>query len=521
MSKKLSKKDDTRKTVRKVIGIIAAVLAVAIVAGVLIIYNIYDSGFVQKRTTALETENYKISSAMLTYYYNSAYQNFVSSYGSAISSLGLDTSKSLKDQKMSGSDGTWYDYFLNNAKNSAQQILVLCEAARADGIKLTDEQKDEIDEVIATMKSNAKSNNVSLDFYLSRVYGTGVDEGVFRKCMELSELAAHYSEHMTEQYKYEESDWDKYFEDNKSSFLKADWMLYTFTANAETLADDATDEEKAAAKQKREEEYKALKATAAELAATKDADAFSVYVESWLRTVKYAGMDDDALKEDKVDIKALVEGCKKTGNTGSSETDLNKWAFSDERKAYDTKTVEDDEKYSVSVYMMLPAENTEDLGLACQYRDTYVLKNYTYIPFLTSDYNKSADEAKAAAEKVLESFKEDPSEDTIATLSDKNGGAKREDSDKGAVSDEVDQWLYDSERKAGDCAVVTGEKGSYVVYYSGDGDIKWQAQANNSLMNDQYEEDYEALEKKHTVTVSNNGVAKIAEITLNTSSSSN
>ena len=145
MSKKFGKKDEKQKTVRKVIGIIAAVLAVAIVAGVLIIYNIYDSGFIQKKTTALETENYKISSAMLTYYYNSTYQNFASSYGSALSSMGLDTTKSLKDQQMSGGDGTWYDYFMSSAKSNAQQVLVLCEAARAEGFELTDEQLDEID----------------------------------------------------------------------------------------------------------------------------------------------------------------------------------------------------------------------------------------------------------------------------------------------------------------------------------------------------------------------------------------
>ena len=520
MSKKLSKKDEKQKTVRKVIGIIAAVLAVAIVAGVLIIYNIYDSGFIQKKTTALETENYKISSAMLTYYYNSTYQNFASSYGSALSSMGLDTTKSLKDQQMSGGDGTWYDYFMSSAKSNAQQVLVLCEAARAEGFELTDEQLDEIDEIVDTMKTNAKSNNVSLDFYLSRVYGNCVDEKVFRKCLELSELAAHYSEHMTEQYKYEESDWDAYYSENTSEFLKVDWLTYTFTAEAEQLAEDATDEEKAAAETKRQEEYAALKATAAELAATDDADAFSVYVESWLRTVKYAGMDDEALKEDNVDIDALVEGCKKTGNSGSSESDLNTWAFSEERKAYDTKVIENDDSYSVTVYMLLPAEDTQDLGLACQYRDTYLLKNYTYIPFLTSEYNDSADDAKEAAEKLLADFNEDPTEDNFAKLSDNNGGSKREDSDKGAVNDEVDQWLYDSARKAGDCAVITGEKGSYVVYFSGDGDIKWQAQANNSLMNDQYDKDYHALEEKYPVTVSNSGVAKISEITLNTSSSS-
>ena len=520
MSKKFNKNDGKKSTAKKVIAIIAAVLAVVIVAGVLVIYQVYDSGYIQKHTTALESENYTISSAMLTYYYNSVYQNFVSSYGSTLSSLGLDTTKSLKSQQMSGGNGTWYDYFMNTAQKNAKQLLVLCEAAKADGIELTDDQQAEIDETVKTMKSNAKSNNVSLDYYLSRVYGSCVDEGVLRKCLELSEIASHYSEHMTEQYNFTESDWDNYYSENKSTFLKADWLTYAFTADAETLADDATDEEKAAADTKRKEEYETLKSTAAELAATTDADAFSVYVESWLRTVKYAGMDEDALKKDNVDISALVDGCKKTGNTNSSESDLNTWAFSEDRQPYDTKVISDDEKYTVTVYMILPAADSSDLGLACQYRDTYLLKNYTYIPFLVSDYSASADDAKAAAEKVLDQFNEDPTADNIAKLSDSEGGTKREDSDKGAVCDEVDEWLYDSARKEGDCAVVTGTKGSYVVYYAGDGDIKWQAQANNSLMSEKYDEEYSALAEKYTVTISKNGVGKISEILINTSSAS-
>ena len=67
MSKKFNKNDGKKSTAKKVIAIIAAVLAVVIVAGVLVIYQVYDSGYIQKHTTALESENYTISSAMLTY----------------------------------------------------------------------------------------------------------------------------------------------------------------------------------------------------------------------------------------------------------------------------------------------------------------------------------------------------------------------------------------------------------------------------------------------------------------------
>lgn len=529
MSKTFKGKDEKGSVVRKVISVIAAVLAVIIVAGTLVVYNVSTSGFIQRKTVAAESDNYEVTGAMMTYLFNSVYQNYVSSASAYLSMIGLDTSKDLKSQTTGDGSSTWYDYFLSSAKASANQMLVLCEAAKAEGFEV-EGLKDEIDEAVKSMKDAAAQYNVTFEYYLKAIYGSSVNEKVLRKCLEMSEIASHYSEHMAEQYNFTEADWDKYFEDNTASFVKVDWLTYTFTAEAETLGDDATDEEKAAAEAKRKEEYENLKTMAAELAATTDADSFKAYVENYLKNVKYAGMDEEALEADKIDIDDIVSKLEKTGNTNSSgsENELYKWAFDDERAAGDTYTDDDDEKYTVIVYMLLPAENTEDLGFACKYRDAYELKNFRYISMLSTDYNNSMDDAKDAAEKALEEFNEDPTEDKFADLASEGKygdgryeGGLRENADKGAISDEVDKWLYDSDRKAGDCEMITVDgKGYYLVYYVGSGDIKWQSTADASLKNNKYGEEYEELAAKYTVSEHSKGMKMIDVVDLSNASSS-
>lgn len=527
MNNTYNSRNEKKSVARKVISIIAAVLAVLIVAGTLISYNIATSGFVQRNTVALESENYEVSGAMITYLFNSVYQNYVSQMSSYLSMMGLDTSKDLKSQTTSGG-GTWYDYFLSQARASAEQMLVLCESAKADGFEV-EGLKDEIDEAVDSMKAVAAQYNVTFDYYLKAVYGSSVNEKVLRKCLEMSEIASHYSQHMTEQYSFTEADWDKYYEDNKNSFLKVDWMAYTFTAEIETLGEDATEEEKTAAEAKQHEEYENLKVIADELKATADADSFTAYVENYLRNVKYAGIDEETLAEDKIDIDSIVKGLKKSGNTNSNaESELNKWAFDDERGACDTYSETDDEKHTVTVYMILPAENAEDLGFACKYRDAYNLKNYRYIPMLASEFKDSMDDAKAAAEAAFEEYKENATEDNFAALADKDKygdglyeGGLRENADKGSISDEVDEWLYDAQRKAGDCEIIAvGDKGYYIVYYVGDGDVKWQLNADTSLTNDKYSDEYEALADKYSVSEKSKGMKMITVVDLSNASSS-
>ena len=80
-------------------------------------------------------------------------------------------------------------------------------------------------------------------------------------------------------------------------------------------------------------------------------------------------------------------------------------------------------------------------------------------------------------------------------------GGLVENGDKGLLCDEVDQWLQDSARKSGDCEIIhNAEKGYYIVYYVGDGLLKWQSSANETLVNNACEEEYKTFEEKYEIS---------------------
>lgn len=507
--KKFEKKNSGGKA-GKVIGIVAAVLAVLLVVGTFAVF--YIPGIVQKNMKATESENYEVTTPMLTFFFNNTYRNFVGSYSSYLSYTGLDVTKDLKEQ--TNTEGqTWFDYFMDQTSETVKSYMVLCEAAKADDkFDMDDEIAEEVEKTIDEMKSQAASNNVTFDYFLKAIYGTGVTEKVVRKCMLLSETAAHYSQELANRCEFTEADWDKYYDENKDTFRKVDYLTYTFSVTATTVKDDATDEEKEAAAAADKAEAERLKGLAAQLAATTTREEFTAYVENYLRNDKYKDMDEAALEESKVDIDALVEGCLKTGAT-YSESDVNKWLFDDARTGYETYT--DEKDTSFAVYMILPAEQS-DIGSACLYRDTYTLKNYRYIPALIADLGKD-DAAKTFADNVMEEYKSNATEENFAALAaeDKYGdgryeGGLLENADKGVLCDEVDEWLNDSERKAGDCEIIHNEeKGYYVVYFVGDGDLKWQASANSYLVNDACEKEYDAFAEKYAVSDIDKKVSKL------------
>ncbi len=145
----------------------------------------------------------------------------------------------------------------------------------------------------------------------------------------------------------------------------------------------------------------------------------------------------------------------------------------------------------------------------------YNLKNFRYIPFEKSSFRDNEEDAKEAAEAAFAAYKDKPTEDNFIKISDEYQatsyeGGLVEGVDKGAIGDEVDAWLYDSARKKGDCEVITVEgKGSYLIYFVGDGDIKWQYHAKNAIQLDRYTLDYAALEKEHTVKYSEEGLSEV------------
>lgn len=539
----MSKKNQNKKGngASKTLKVIAAILTVVIVAGVISVYSILSSGVIEKNTVAAKTEHYTVTTSMLNYLYNTSYQNLVSSAGSYLKDLyGLDTNKPLDEQKYAGDD-TWHDYMLDTARSQLTEALVLAEAAIAAGCKLDEHDLEHIDETMNSIESYAKQYGVSKKYYIKNVYGPSVTEEAIRSCIEILSLAEKYQKELVDTYDYTAEDWAKYFEENEKDFLKVDYLTYTFAvekekddkkdstttkkeettaakAEAKTKDADTTAVDTTTAKGDDKKEPAKEQGYAEELADCKDADAFKAYVENYLKNVKYANLTAEELEEDDIDIDALVDGCLKEGQTATGTTELAKWLADDARHPYETRTDFDEKNGKYTVYMILPAQN-DDLDYNCKYRQTYVLKDYYYIPVAVNssekDTKKAMDAAKKTAEDILKEYEKDATEANFEALTDehKYGGGLLEAADKGAMSEEVDEWAYSADRKAGDTAIIEIEKqGYYVVYFKGDNITSWENTADSALKNDHYSKDYETYKDMYKVTYYKKGVELVKSL---------
>lgn len=292
--------------------LITVVLSVALllsVAGILLSAN----GVFTRFNNVATSDNYKVNANMMAYFYNTQYQNFYSNYSTYISSgyFSIDPSKDLTKQPFGGPtdgsktyydelflgefEGTWHDYFMSLAVDSAETILMYCEAAAAYNITLTDEDKATIDESIESYRTTATASGYpNLSSFFSAYFGKGVSEGDVRDCMELSLLASKTMEKISDEIEASvtKTDIDTKYDANKLDYNVIDYTYYSFNVNydevaKELLGDKYEDElKKEENKTKVLAEYKTriekAKAAAAELKAITELSAFQSYIYNYV-----------------------------------------------------------------------------------------------------------------------------------------------------------------------------------------------------------------------------------------------
>jgi hypothetical protein len=121
-----------------------------------------------------------------------------------------------------------------------------------------------------------------------------------------------------------------------------------------------------------------------------------------------------------------------------------------------------------------------------------------------ADGSYSEEEMAAAKAKIEEIEAEwlagDKTEESFAALAEqytedegsKTNGGLYEKIGMGDMVGDIDAFLFEAGRKAGDTAVLHGNNGSYdgyhLVYFAGEGMLYGLAQAENQMMNEAYAE---------------------------------
>ena len=507
----LIRQQEKKAKIRKYVTMTASIaIVIGLVIGIVAV-SLSKAPKLEK-TVSGTSEKYEIDNAMMAYFMYGQYKSYVQNNYYYLSYMGLDTSKSLKSQNITGSDNmTWFAYFMNVAKNQVNELVALASTAQEKGLKLEEKELKAIDDTMKSIKEAAATNGfASVNKYLASYYVTGVTESAVRKCMELQYLASKYYTELTDTYTYTDAQIEKYADDNPDKFLKFDYIYYTFKSDAKS---DATDAEK----KKALEEAKA-KADELKGKITDDKSFLELITEmekakeeekkkneTGTSAASGSGTSD---KEEKDYTKSYI----KKGAAYEKDKDLTKWVDEKDRKVGDITVIETKDGDTVTGYSVYYLTKTF-------YKDEYATKNVRHILFGIGNYGDYADKAaaKKKAEEILATYKKgDMTEDSFSALakeytndSNADKGGLYENVEKDTMVPAFNDWIYDESRKPGDTGIVETKYGQHVMYFVGDGKIAWKLTAENNLKSEQYNKELKDLEKKYPVTYD---AAKLAQI---------
>ncbi len=464
----LNKKKRNAK-IYTIVGIVAAVAIVLLL--------VWDSGVVQKNTTAVTIGDKSYGVVDLDYYYYSTY----STYYSYATYFGLDTSVALDQQEYY--DGyTWDDMLKDSAVSTLTTISILVSEAEAAGYELSEEGQESIASAVAYIAVYAALYGVTEDYYLQASYGPYITLSDYERIITDYQLASEFAEYKEASFEVTDDEIAEYYAENSADLETIDYVCYLVTYDRTTTDDDGNsvdlDDETLEAN-RAEAEARAQEILDAYLAGDTDTaeelvSEYSAANYSNFSSVSYYSFGDWMMDTDNQagsgDVIAYVN---------SSDVTVGYYAiYINERYL--------DEYCAVSARVLtISAEADDD--------DVYDM-----------------DACLETAEEILAAFEAtDMTSDDFTTIYDDNGGSSSyeggliESITKGSYTDEVDEWLYASGRSQGDYQLFLDEDNNcyYLIYFEEAEDTPyWMTVAAEEIREDKYTDWVSEITENYAVT---------------------
>ncbi len=450
---------------------IITVVAVAVLTAAAVFLN---SNYLKQNFAAVKIGGVKYSITDFNYYYQNLYAQYYSTMSGTSSDLTSallpDTSTSLKSQVYDEETGeTWADFFQNMTIEQMKEDNKILVEALAAGYELTEDDMTSIDDEIVAVQDAAYSYGYSeLGDYLKAMYGKGMDEDAFRNALEQSYMVTSYTDYINNSFTYTDDELETYYSENSDNMDTYTYRYIHIAAEDITKSDyedeDAYNADKEAAIDVTEELAKEYAAGITDEA-------------SFIETARE--YDPETYAED-----SASERIYQGELLGSTYGD---WLKGADRVEGDVSTFRSTNGTYV-VYFIDRSDNhynTVDIRTIVCPPETINAEDYA-----EDETTEAYDAAVAAAQQEAE----DTANDILSRL-DSEGGTEEAFIDQydfyygtvqiddtysglfeqvysGQMADEVDAWIFDSARQAGDYTLIpTESNGYYLVYFISTDDL--------------------------------------------------
>lgn len=433
------KKTGMSNTAKWAIGIVCAVLAVAIIVGSALL----STSFFTSRATAVTAGEHKITPAEYNIFYRTLYSAAAEQYGDSASSIMPLLTESLKAETL----------------ERIKQVYAIYDAAVAEGYTLSEEGKQSIDTEMDEYKSyvellGAKNLGQVLEYFL----GSGVTEDIYRHYREVYSVVADYATAKDAEFAPTDAELDAYYTENKGDYDLVTYRQFAVPVDGRTLEEAQAIADQIAADAKEDEASFAENAT---LYASED--------------LKHYYEDHDMSLLSNIQL-------------SSTAADVREWLGAAEREMGDVTTIPASD--GSSVYVLYFLGRNDNTTPAITYLDWTAVE-------LQEDYDDAAlgdalEEAKNKLQKYLDGEK---TQDAFAEL----GGVLNENV---GPQNTFYAPIYNAVMSDGedlDPFLLTGEDGVHIIYFVSFGDPYNRVIARSVLEAD-YENDWiNALTENYSV----------------------
>ncbi len=204
-------------------------------------------------------------------------------------------------------------------------------------------------------------------------------------------------------------------------------------------------------------------------------------------------------------VAITTEGRAYADPNGEEVDEIDKWAFADGRKAGDKEILKKE------------GEKTSTYTVVLMNKAAYINEDQTrdvaHILF-TKDKYETDEAAKAKAEEILAQYKNGINTleafEALGKEYTEDSGVKYENVKPGDMVEEFNDWMFDEARKAGDVDIVKTTYGYHVMYYIGEGDIAWKADARSGLLDKKYSAWCEEQAKIYSIAFNDKTISLIS-----------
>lgn len=233
------KKEERQLKIMKIVGVILCVAVVVAIAAPII------SNVVKKQQalngTYVKIGDHELSELEYDYYYYSAVNNYINTYGSFISYLGLDTSVDF-DKQQYDETKTWKDYFDQmTVDEQIKPIFALLDEAQKNGF--TYDAAEDYDAYAASIQEAADNAGVSLSDYYRNYFGPYATASNVEDFIKNGYISSAYYEQLVADNAPTAEEVKTYYDENRNAYDQVDYKSIAF--ETPEFEEDATDEEKA------------------------------------------------------------------------------------------------------------------------------------------------------------------------------------------------------------------------------------------------------------------------------------